>query len=179
MKKALFIFASSVLLFSCSGPSETDYTPISDSINVVGLENKTQRVTPSSFIKSPFIDFFTKSGTWKSHSELEANLHDKTKKDTIITLRYKESLVHIHNQDLVDAYIVNNEVNLPENIHVGMQKDSFLSIFDQLKNHNDDPFVEILPESIKIGCCSEQNDMWTFLFDADTIYEIDYNGYID
>ena len=116
---------------------------------------------------------------WDVTQKIEANKHEKNINDTVITMRFKESLIHIHNHDLVDGYIVNNEISLAKNIHVGMAKDSFFLIFNHLENHKDAPFVEINPELVKIGCCSEQNDMWTFHFDADTIYQIDYNGYVD
>lgn len=181
MKKAFFTLTIATLLFSCSGPSETAYTPIEviDSVETPKVEKNNYSITPSDFLNFPFTVSVMSDEKWDVNKKLEPNKHDKNLKDTIVTMRFKESLIHIHNHHLVDGYIVNNEVNLAQNIHVGMSKDSFFLVFDHLENHKDAPFVDISPEAVKIGCCSEQNDMWTFRFDADTIFEIDYNGYVD
>ena len=181
MKNTFFILAISTLLFSCSGPSETAYTPtdVIDSVKVVKTEENNYSITPNDFLSFPFTVSVMSDEKWDVNQKIEANKHEKNLNDTILTMRFKESLIHIHNHNLVDGYIVNNEINLAKNIHVGMSKDSFFLIFNHLENHKDAPFVDIKPNAVKIGCCSEQNDMWTFRFDADTIFEIDYNGYVD
>ncbi len=181
MKNSFFTLAIVTLLFSCSGPSETAYTPteVIDSLKVVKTEETNYSITPTDFLSFPFTVSVMSDEKWDVNKKIEANKHEQNLNDTILTMRFKESLLHIHNHNLVDGYIVNNEINLAKNIHVGMSKDSFFLIFKHLENHKDAPFIDIKPSAVKIGCCSEQNDMWTFRFDADTIFEIDYTGYVD
>lgn len=172
-----------VTLFSCSGPSETSHEPIAiDSTETAEEINKAQyvhNISVDEFLNLPFTLSVMSDEKWITDQRLHPNPHDNNITDTLTTLTFRQSIIHVHNHDLIDGHIVNPEIKLVKDIKVGMTKESFLHSFSDIKNHQDAPFVEVNEDNIRLGCCAEQNDVWTFTFDADTIVSIDYSSYLD
>lgn len=173
------------LFFSCSGPSEIAHEPISvDTLNtidgnIVDKAKYVNNISVNEFLNLPFTLSVMSDEKWTTDQKLHPNQHNKKIIDTLSTMSFKRSIIHVHNHDLIDGHIVDNEIKLVKNIHVGMKKSDFLSSFNDIKNNADAPFVSIKSDYIKIGCCAEQNDVWTFTFDSDTIASIDYSSYLD
>ena len=172
-----------VMLFSCSGPSETSHEPIAiDSTEKSEDVDKGQfvhNISVEEFLNLPFTLSVMSDEKWIADQRLYPNRQDKNIIDTLITLTFRQSIIHVHNHDLIDGHIVDPEIKLVKDIKVGMTKDAFLHSFSDIKDHPDAPFVEVNDDNIRLGCCAEKNDVWTFTFDADTIVSIDYSSYLD
>lgn len=186
--KYLFPLAFIALFFSCTGPSETEHEPVAidtsttngvEDVNDIDKGKFVNSISVEDFLGLPFTLSVMSDEKWITEQKLHPNPHDKNIIDTLSTLSFRKSIIHVHNHDLIDGHIIDPEIKLVRDIKVGMQKDVFISSFSDLNNSEDQPFVEVNEDNIKLGCCAEQNDVWTFTFDNDTIVSIDYSSYLD
>lgn len=187
MSRIFYLALFVTFLYSCSDPvtDSSGEIDIVDSANVVPTEQATadtlgvHNMSVDDFLHLPFTLSILSNEKWNREEVLEDNTHNPEIKDTVIIEQFKESIIHIVNHHLSDAHIVDSEISLVKDIHVGMSKSQFTEAFSDLMDHKNNPYVHVTEDEIQIGCCEKESDVWTFSFDHDTISAINYASYLD
>lgn len=137
-------------------------------------------ISQKDFLESPFgfkenIKNFTdlSSPSFRSQKLLRKNKHYPEKTDTIYQLTFKKSEIffyktHLKQEFLLAGKVLNKEIHLKNDIHVGITKDQFISKFsDELKFKADS--LQMIGEGTK----------YTFLFRKNKLYRINIDNYFD
>ena len=165
MKKAIIIIFVLGLLIGCtSNKSVTDYKPISQ----------------NEFLKNPFgfketiKNFSTiSSPNFNTQKLLRKNQHYPEKTDTIYQFTYRNSEIffyktHLGKEFLLAGKVLNKQIKLRNNIHVGIPIDEFKARFSNKLDFNSDS-LQMIDEGTK----------YTFIFDDGKLYRINIDNYID
>ncbi|MFC2096303.1 hypothetical protein ACFLQ3_01220 [Bacteroidota bacterium] len=104
---------------------------------------------------------------------LRKNKHYPEKTDTIYQFRYKKSEIffyktHQGQEFLLAGKVLNKQINLKNNIQVGITKDDFISKFSDEINFKADS-LQMIGEGTK----------YTFIFQEGKLYRINIDNYFD
>lgn len=133
-------------------------------------------MTVDEFLNSPFSVYKDGIDQWI----ITDTIHPETF-DTLTTEKFKESVFHYYNKEYIDATILDQELKITNEIHVGMSKADFKAAFEDFTISKNAPYVHETDYSIVMSCCSniEMNDKWEFGFHNDTLEIIKFDHYID
>jgi len=168
-----FIFFFLIAFVSCTG------SRISEEKSDLPYNEHEMPLTVNEFINTPFTLSLISKGKWTVDTTFLKNPHNKAKTDTSLFYRYKESFIILLNGNFIEGSISNPEVKLINDIHIGMTKDRFYRKFKDLRNHTDQPYIEIQDDKIMFGCCSEGNELWEFEFENESLVFIAYSNLLD
>lgn len=180
MRTLIYFFLLSFVIpfLSCNTQQEqpeTTATPQEEPLESVSEEIiNAHAMTAEEFVNTPFMLSVQGDEQWDIEASIDA--HDNVV-DTIQTLKFKKSIVHIKNHDFMDAVLHDREISLIHDIHVGMTRSQFEHCFKKLEPHNDHPHVAIADNIIQMGCCTneEHHPHWKFEFNEDLLTEIRYD----
>ena len=154
-------------------------------IGIVGCTSQkstieTSPVSQEEFLESPFgfhenIENFSQISNPRFHVQklLRKNKHYPSKTDTIYQFTYKNSEVffyktHTGKEFLLAGKIVNKQVELKNDIHVGISKEDFINTFsDDLQIKSDS--LQMVGDGTK----------YTFVFDKKKLKRIHIDNYFD
>ena len=104
------------------------------------------------------------------------NVHVKDQVDSILTIKIGNSEFILYKlpeqQFLENAIIMDGNIKLNKDIHVGMTKEEFKEKFEELKSKKS------IPSRILVGR-KETQEYLIFSFKNNRLKEIEYNGYVD
>lgn len=135
----------------------------------------------SEFLDMPFTLTVKGDGNWESNTKIKPNVHQPEKKDTLNTLVYNHSEVQLLNGMYLNATIQDEDILLAKQLHVGMSRTEFEKAFDELNPHRGSPYIAMEETKIIMSCCPDldQNPVWTFGFERDTLQIILFDNYLD
>lgn len=181
IKRSKLYFLAVVFLYSCGTSVYDRSKEMTEIINPEKISNTFKdesTLSVTDFIQTPLTVSTLGESEWNVVTEIIPNEITNTN-DTLNVLEYKRSFLQIVNHEFVSGYVIDKEIQFIKHIHVGMTKEDFFSKFADLKNNPDQPFVEITDNVVKMGCCSEQTEIWAFKFDNDVLTMIEYTLYND
>lgn len=173
-----FLLICSISFFSCNrSPEQLKEAAINKAPTIDSSSNETVNayaMTAEEFVNTPFMLSVQGDEQWDIEASIDS--HDNVV-DTIQTLKFRESIVHIKNHDFMDAVLHDREISLVHDIHVGMTRTQFENCFKKLEPHKDHPHVAIRDNIIQMGCCTneEHHPHWKFEFKEELLTEIRYD----
>ena len=139
-----------------------------------------QTISQDEFLNQPF--GFTESiqnfqqlnnPRFKTQKLLRKNKHYPEKTDTIYQFTYKKSQIffyktHFGKEFLLAGKVLNKQIKLKNDIHVGLSKEDFIKRFsDNLNIQNDS--IQMIGDGTK----------YTFIFNKEKLYRINIDNYFD
>lgn len=150
-----------------------------NTVNKTGNTDFT-KISQEEFLHQPFgfkenIESFSNNmqPKFKTQKLLRKNKHYPEKTDTIYQFIYKKSEIffyktHLGQEFLLAGKILNKQIQLTNNIKVGISKDNFQSRFSNKLDIESDT-LEMIGDGTK----------YTFIFKKDELYRINIDNYFD
>lgn len=176
-----FIFFQCSIADQESEHAETEPDTTEDIPDTTTVDKTDDILRVKEFLDMPFTLSVRGSGDWESTKEIKPNMHHPDKKDTLIKLMYDHSEVQLLNGMYLNATIQDDEILLAKQLYVGMSREEFEKSFDNLKQNDDRPYISVSKKKVVMSCCKDldQNPVWTFGFEKDTLQIILFDNYLD